>query len=156
MPRGYPDPNPSPKRLKQRIAAKRFRKRHLERIREEQKEAKRVWRDSHRAEDRLRVRQWQLKYPEKCRALKARYKYFKKRNTPKWVNRRDLDKLYVQCPAGLEVDHIIPLRGENVSGLHVPWNLQYLNPEDNVRKSNSFDGTYNNEGWRIYVKAAAA
>lgn len=48
----------------------------------------------------------------------------------------------------LTVDHIIPLQGENISGLHVPQNLQILNLSDNSKKSNSFDGTYGNEGWK--------
>ena len=48
----------------------------------------------------------------------------------------------------LEIDHIIPLCGDNVSGLHVYWNLQILNKTENLIKNNSFDGTYDNEGWR--------
>lgn len=58
--------------------------------------------------------------------------------TPKWINIEDLIKIYINKPDGYHVDHIIPLYGENVSGLHVPWNLQYLKAEDNLKKSNSY------------------
>lgn len=39
----------------------------------------------------------------------------------------------------LHVDHIIPIRGKNVSGLHVPWNLQIIPRSWNIKKGNRVD-----------------
>lgn len=59
--------------------------------------------------------------------------------TPKWLNaeqKQAIQRFYEDCPNGMQVDHIVPLQGQNVSGLHVPWNLQYLTPSENAAKGN--------------------
>lgn len=80
----------------------------------------------------------------------------RKRNATLNLNLRKYFKvIYERCKnhediTGIKfnVDHIIPLKNDNVCGLHVPWNLQILTFEDNMKKSNKFDGTYNNNGWK--------
>lgn len=74
-----------------------------------------------RAERLQRKPRWLKDYHED--EIKEIYRY-----------RSDLNKL-----AGFtmfHVDHIIPLKGENVSGLHVPWNLQVITAKENLSKSN--------------------
>lgn len=56
--------------------------------------------------------------------------------TPKWTDIHEIERIYRECPEGYHVDHIIPINGKDVSGLHVPWNLQYLLAVDNLKKSN--------------------
>lgn len=59
--------------------------------------------------------------------------------TPAWADMNKVRDIYVNTPPGYHVDHIVPLRGTNVSGLHVENNLQYLTPEQNLIKSNTFE-----------------
>lgn len=59
---------------------------------------------------------------------------------PSWFDTQKhlINKFYKNCPEGYQVDHIIPLKGELVSGLHVLENLQYLKASDNMSKGNSY------------------
>lgn len=66
--------------------------------------------------------------------------------TPTWADRELIKELYAlaqklteQTGIPHEVDHVIPLQGEAVSGLHVPENLQVITREENRRKSNKFN-----------------
>jgi 5-methylcytosine-specific restriction endonuclease McrA len=58
--------------------------------------------------------------------------------TPPWSNLESIRQFYSECPEGLVVDHVVPLRGKEVSGLHVVQNLQYLTRVENARKYNKF------------------
>lgn len=63
----------------------------------------------------------------------------KKKRTPEWANINEIKNIYKNCPEGFHVDHIIPLQGKLVSGLHVENNLQYLPATENLRKFNHFE-----------------
>jgi hypothetical protein len=58
--------------------------------------------------------------------------------TPAWANLYEIEQFYNNCPEGFHVDHIIPLAGKLVCGLHVLTNLQYLPAKENLTKSNKF------------------
>lgn len=66
----------------------------------------------------------------------ALYRLAKKQRTPNWSETLEIELFYYNCPEGYHVDHIIPLRGNTVSGLHVLNNLQYLPASENLGKSN--------------------
>lgn len=89
--------------------------------------------------------EWQKRNPLKMRAARARRRAALINATPGWAKVGDVCKaivtFYLECPDGFEVDHIVPLRGKEVCGLHVPWNLQYLTKSENSSKGNRLTWT---------------
>ena len=96
-----------------------------------------------------KMKNWQQKNREHLREYQNTYYNFKERNgvtakrlrerTPVWADKKEIMKFYANRPEGYHVDHIIPLNGKTVSGLHVIENLQYLPAEKNLKKSNKFE-----------------
>jgi len=58
---------------------------------------------------------------------------------PRWADITKVNLFIDNCPVGFHIDHIIPLVGEAVCGLHVLENLQYLPAQENLSKSNKVD-----------------
>lgn len=91
---------------------------------------------------------WEIHNKDRRNSINAKRRSCKIKRTPFWLNQQQLSeikKFYTKAKelealTGIKhhVDHIVPLQGENVSGLHVPWNLQILTQSENCSKSNSF------------------
>lgn len=79
-----------------------------------------------------------LEHKDEYIARAIQYKTKRTLATPLWANLDEIKNIYNKCPEGYHVDHIIPLQGDLVCGLHVENNLQYLTIEENLKKSNKF------------------
>jgi hypothetical protein len=107
------------------------------------KEWKREWSKSEKGTESRR------RY-EKANREMMRYKSMKKytrtkKAMPSWADEDSIKAVYrearwIEICTGIKchVDHIVPIQGERVSGLHVPWNLQILEASENIAKSNIY------------------
>ena len=93
-----------------------------------------------------RARDWRQRNPEKFkqsvyawrRANPDRRLTWPQR--PAWADRGKIREVYEFAKlTGMHVDHVIPLKGATVCGLHIDTNLQLLPPEVNRAKWNSWD-----------------
>ena len=88
-------------------------------------------------QDRINyIKSWSKNNRKLRNSYEAKRRAIKIKATPKWADLEVIKEFYKNCPKGYHVDHIIPLRGKNVCGLHVIDNLQYLTASENCRKSN--------------------
>lgn len=93
-----------------------------------------------------RARKKDQNSPEKRLARTRKRQTSKINRTPPWMTKEHFSQIedfytiakMFQMYTGQEyhVDHIVPLQGKNVSGLHTPWNLQVILAKENLSKGN--------------------
>tara|TARA_R110000744_G_scaffold21626_10_gene55836 strand:- start:2265 stop:2867 length:603 start_codon:yes stop_codon:yes gene_type:complete len=93
-------------------------------------------------------RRLQKTYPQRYSKYASDYRARKLNATPEWLSEEQNNEILLvyelardcSLTSGLDyhVDHIVPLKGKNICGLHVPWNLQVLPAHLNRSKSNKF------------------
>lgn len=97
-----------------------------------------AYKQAHKEATNAHTAKWKKANPANALAHNSARRASKLQRTPPWADLAAIALVYENCPAGMHVDHIVPLRGELVSGLHTVENLQYLTPEQNSSKGNKF------------------
>lgn len=104
---------------------------------------------ANREKNLARQRKYLAAHPGHAAAYVAKRHAAKLQRTPKWLT--DFDLLKIKCiyqvaamrnmesNCDWQVDHIIPLQGKFVSGLHVPNNLRVIPATENKRKTNRYE-----------------
>lgn len=128
-----------------KLKARERYKRHIER----NGYGKRKYKYVKRSGSSASTKRWRQNNKDKANAQYAYRRARKKNATPSWLTESDKEsmlELYTICGmfkiyTGLEyhVDHIVPLCGKTICGLHVPWNLRVSTSLDNLSKNNKLD-----------------
>jgi 5-methylcytosine-specific restriction endonuclease McrA len=84
-----------------------------------------------------------------AKAKRARRRASMSNSTPNWltsIQKAQIAEFYeiataLETQTGIKhhVDHIVPLKANQISGLHVPWNLQILTAKENLSKGNRYE-----------------
>ena len=124
--------------------AARWAARNPERCREIYK----AWRLANLGKVKADLKAWRAANPEHVRAMGLVHRNTRRaallNRTPAWSDLKAIEEVYRDASefreAGIavDVDHVIPLQGELVSGLHVPGNLRVCLSSINRSKSNSY------------------
>lgn len=138
--RTYADANREAVREGNRVAGARFREANRENERERLREYARANSELYAA----RSRTWRETRPHLNAAKEARRRASKSQATPPWADSKAINAIYEEAvrlsnESGelMHVDHIVPLKGRNVCGLHCEANLRVVPAVENLRKSNS-------------------
>ena len=109
-----------------------------------------TWRSWEQYEKELqRTVTWQSENRGLMNASQARIQAKRSKRKPKWIKdvfEQEIKVWYKRAKMieqfigeKWHVDHIVPMNGKKVSGLHVPWNLDLLPQIENIKKSNKWE-----------------
>ena len=100
------------------------------------------WHEANPGKTRSAIDSWHKRNPDKHAARLAKRRATQKKATPKWADSDAISLIYRMAAVAkitfdkrVEVDHVVPLMGKNVRGLHWERNLQLLFTSANRRKS---------------------
>ena len=114
--------------------------------RDKHNEVRNNWRRSNHEKWLAYVAEWRRRDPSRNTAYVAARNSARIKATPKWADLKAIQEIYRRCreiskATGIKhnVDHIIPLQGRDVCGLHVESNLQIITQEENFKKHLAYE-----------------
>ena len=93
----------------------------------------------HKEEITVKHNEYIAKHPEMVRVIRIKHETSRNLRIVAWTDWDKIKEFYLTQPGGMTEDHIIPLQGNEITGLHVSWNLQWLTPTKNSSKHNKCD-----------------
>ena len=140
--------------LKDPIARAAYQKTYAQKNRDATNKRNREWKKANPERAAEVSRKTRLKNKARVLANKAKYRASKRNKTPIWVDKEHLWLIKQAYELAIlrtkqfgfiwHVDHIIPLNGVNVSGLHVIENIQVIPAAENLLKNNKYEIDYAN------------
>jgi len=127
---------------------KAYDKQKYEANKEQKKSKRKEHYENNKLQTRLKQKDYYTNNKEIFVASSAKRRALKEQATPKWASTKEIQSFYnlasyfTWVSGGFvkyHVDHIVPLKGKEVCGLHVQNNLQILKSVDNLRKSNKYE-----------------
>lgn len=108
------------------------------------RERARDWAQNNPEQKKASDKRWKVNNPAHYTSLKAKYRATRRMACPPWVDEAHMARIHEiyrlrreiteQTGVPHEVDHIVPLQGKTVCGLHVWWNLRVIPREENNRR----------------------